>query len=117
MLRLCFNRLIAFDIDDTLILQEKPKNQKKSDGVVIDGTRYWKHTKHIEKLKDKFNRGYGIIAWSQAGDDWADKVIRELKLETFVHLSMTKPEECVDDLPVSEWMKRSYIEEFKGVEE
>ena len=114
MLRFCQDRIIAFDVDDTLIRLDKPKHLKDSDGVVIDGNRYWLHYKHIEKLKEKFNQGFGVLVWSQSGDEWADKVIRELKLENFVHLAMTKPEECVDDIPVNEWMKRSYIKEFKG---
>lgn len=113
MMRFTHNRLIAFDVDDTLVYLDQPPTQTFDDGVVVDGVRVWKHLKHIEYLKEKFNKGIGIIVWSQTGDEWAEKVIREVGLENFVHFVMTKPEEYVDDLPVSGWMKRKFIEEFK----
>ena len=66
---------IAFDIDGTLLDdQDKPIEYR------------------IELLKDLARTGYEIIVWSGGGRDYAEEVVRRLKLQDFVSDAMSKLE-------------------------
>lgn len=59
---------------------------------------------HIEALKQHKARGHIICVWSQGGADWAEEVVKALKLQDVVDLVCSKPNWLIDDLPVSVWL-------------
>lgn len=102
-------KIIAFDIDETLVMHGLGKNSIECpyDGSIIYLTP---HARHVKLLKDHKARGYSVIVWSAAGFRWASKVIKMLELDEYVDLILTKPIKYVDDLPVDEWMQnRIYL--------
>ena len=52
----------------------------------------------IRFLKNLKRQGYTIVVWSAASGSWASRVVKQLNLEQFVDITMSKPEFCVDDL-------------------
>lgn len=52
----------------------------------------------------KETRGYYVMVWSANGKEWAVEVIKELGLEKYVDVVMTKPVKYLDDKPCQEWM-------------
>jgi hypothetical protein len=118
-----------FDVDDTLVLWNPTKEQLEKDGiefecpgslVLVDDqllpSTPWKaflvpHKVHIEQLKKHKLRGHKVVVWSAGGWDWAESVVRALKLEQFVDVVISKPNWAYDDkqpheyMPKSQWMK------------
>lgn len=111
---------VYFDVDDTLVMWHgnvvKPKS---SEGTVTlkdprDGsTLFLKvHDEHVEMLKGHKMRGHSVVVWSAGGADWAEYVIKELKLESYVDVIMSKPNWWYDDLLAKEILfphSRKYI--------
>lgn len=96
-------RVAFFDCDDTLILWDNEKYGGPNAETVDfgDDTTYFPiipHIRNIELLKKLKLQGYGIVIWSAAGAEWAEKVTKKLKLEEYTDFVMAKPEICVDDL-------------------
>lgn len=108
MLKICSNEVIAFDVDDTLIVED---NAKYTHSFKHNGQQYnvRVNSKLIIKLKELFNNKKTIVVWSQQGADWADDVVRGIGIENFVHYTMTKISDCYDDLPTRDWMKNHKI--------
>lgn len=116
---------VFFDCDDTLVMWSPTPEQSEKDGVdfecpgsfaMIDGelkpspswkTRLVPHKKHIEQLKLHKMRGHTVVVWSAGGWDWAEAVVKTLKLEQYVDLVINKPIWAYDDLPPSEYMPKS----------
>lgn len=111
-------RTIFVDVDETLVMHEKPIAASTKDSVLVvcsinakDTIEVWKNNPMIRLVKDEHNRGSYIIVWSKGGFNWARAVVEELQLMDYVDLVMTKPFAYFDDKDVSEWMKdRVYIE-------
>lgn len=86
-----------FDIDETLVLWG-------------NGGSYKPHYAHIEQLKRHHLRGHKVIVWSKGGYKWAERVVKELKLERYIDIVMAKPAFLWDDLDTEKWMpKREYF--------
>ena len=110
-------RIIPTDIDETLIMHDI--TNASNDALIVEiidpyapNTRIQMRVNEpmVKILKDEKVRGSYIIAWSKAGYQWAEAVIRALGLESFVDLIMTKPIAYMDDTPVEHWLKdRIYI--------
>lgn len=83
-------KLITVDIDDTL--------------VVWKNGRYYPHKGHIEIVKMFHKRNHTLIAWSAGGFEWAARVIKELKLEKYFSVVMSKPDWFIDDKTSSEFL-------------
>jgi hypothetical protein len=104
------DRTVYIDCDDTLVMWPKDYKKKKKGRVkCID--HYNKtvnylipHKKHINLLKAYKGRGFFCVAWTAAGSLWFLEVIKQLKLEKYVDLVITKPEKYVDDLDSSVWI-------------
>jgi phosphoglycolate phosphatase-like HAD superfamily hydrolase len=96
------HNIVYFDVDGTLI------ETVSTGGIKIECIdfveRVVPHTEHIEHLRRLRNRGYGIVVWSQRGYDWADAVVRALKIDGLVDVVLSKPLRHYDDLPATEWM-------------
>jgi FMN phosphatase YigB (HAD superfamily) len=113
MLNICFDKIVAFDVDDTLVYQTPPKHYSFNADFVLQWKNekipMWIHKEHVAKLKELKNQGCGIIVWSQQGNEWADAVVIALGLFNYVDFAITKPKECYDDLPFRYWTTRKFI--------
>lgn len=102
-------RVICFDVDDTLIIWDNFSfnllGKIRYGHVEItcphDGarTRHRAHQRHIKFLKRIKAKGFTVVVWSQSGTAWAEAAVLALGLEDYVDIVMSKPEKCVDDLP------------------
>lgn len=99
------DKILPVDIDGTLI-EYVGKND--CDFVLEYGgltVPLRKKRMNIALMKHhKTTRGYTILVWSANGKEWAETVIRKLKLQEYVDIIMTKPCKLLDDKPASEWM-------------
>ena len=112
-------KIIAFDVDDTLVMWPDEKCDKCIPIVdPNDNSTNWvrPHEFHIDLLKKHVGRGYTVMVWSQGGYAWAGAVVKELALDNYVDFVMTKPIKYVDDLACQEWMgQHLYFPEHKRV--
>lgn len=107
------NFIILFDVDGTLISNVPEYDGQEPivfAGVDPMGMMRYPIEENIQDLMDHKDKGHFVRVHSQAGVDWAERVVVELGLEAYVDSVETKPGVCVDDLPASEWMYRY----FKG---
>jgi FMN phosphatase YigB (HAD superfamily) len=111
------NKLVYFDVDDTLIIwsstremlgisdQEWASNTLEI-GVGDFTTTVMPHERHIEFLRDLKCQGCTIMVWSHGGHKWAAEVLKVLDIEMYVDYVMDKPNFYIDDLDASKWMGR-----------
>lgn len=108
-----FNKIICFDVDDTLIFQDCPYKIFQNADLIIHvnqiKTPIWIHQKHIEHLKKLKENGYSIWIWSQQGSEWAEYIVKELNLQNFIDIISTKPEKMFDDLSLMYWSEICYL--------
>ena len=96
--------IVAFDVDDTLILWFSNCDPSEKIDIISPGSGIKKmalkpHKRHIDLLKEYKGRGMTVIVWSAGGYGWAQAVVEALGLEEFVDYVMTKPCKLIDDLP------------------
>ncbi len=107
-------RVIFFDVDDTLILWEIIPGEETITfkcAFTGDFLQVIPHLQNITLLKEKHARGYTVVVWSQGGFAHAQAVVKALGLEQHVALCMNKPSCYVDDLDANAWMpKRVYLD-------
>lgn len=122
-----------FDCDDTLVLWSPTPEEKEKYGIDIycpgstvldkDGNvnigpgwieRLVPHFAHIEQIKKHKARLHFITVWSAGGWEWAEAVVKALKLENYVDLVIAKPAWAYDDvspetyMPKSQYMKNEF---------
>ena len=107
-----------FDVDDTLIIwvTNMTEEQEKRAVQVVDSmgtTFHIPNTPMIDKLKAHHEKGDVVVVWSQGGADWAEAVVKALKLEKYVHAILTKPTHYYDDLEVDVWMPKRIYENIE----
>lgn len=106
---------IFCDVDDTLVMWNTDGMLSTSLVSVVDPYHtntilLAPHLGHIKVLKDRKVRGSYIVVWSAGGYQWAESVVKALKLEAYVDLIMTKPHMYIDDKKAEEFMcERVYI--------
>lgn len=109
--------IVCFDCDDTLVMWRT--GSEDAIPVTLEGedgfTEYLTpHKEHIQMLKDfKKVCRYTVVVWSQSGWDWAEAIVKALKLEDYVDVIMSKPSRHVDDLPSHLWMGQRIYKEQK----
>ena len=90
---------VFFDVDDTLVMWDE---SLPGDNVAIEIDGHLNHMVinkgNVEELKRHGARGIDVIVWYKGGYDWAQSVVRALKLEKYVAAIMTKPFCYYDDL-------------------
>jgi phosphoserine phosphatase len=96
-------RIVYSDVDDSLILWDYQKYPHNLEDLISFTDEYgtWSllpHKKNIDFLINLKRQGYGIVIWSAAGGEWAEKVTKALGLENVADFVMAKPELCIDDL-------------------
>lgn len=108
------NAVICFDVDKTLIHEDK-KYSKHHDLITVPDPnqehsliRVKPNYKHIKLMRRAAGRGDTVIVWSNSGYAWAEAVIKSLGLHMYVNFIFTKPGGCVDDMPVESWLRRIY---------
>lgn len=95
-------KFVYFDVDDTLVMWGYLGDKEtRLEFVEPWGGSVWLNPNElaIKALKDHKKCGSTIIVWSQGGWDWAESVVKTLKLEEFVDAVMTKPHVWYDDVP------------------
>lgn len=105
MMVIKFDNVAYFDVDDTLIMYQIPDHRlAEAFEISIPDRPLFTATvipnyDHIERLKLHKTWGNGVVVWSRSGYEWAEQVIKELKLENYVDLIVTKPSYYYDDKP------------------
>lgn len=106
---------IFFDVDDTLIMWDDKCHIGGDEYTSLtcphDGriTFHKVHYRHIEFLKKQKAKGYTVVVWSASGTKWAEMVVKELNLETYVDFVTSKPLKWVDDMPNPKHLVGSHI--------
>lgn len=124
MITLESEKVICFDVDDTLLLWSNDRSWGKNNKEAIrildpylpmdlytEEYRYlYLKPNHdvIQMVKDYKEAKYTVVVWSAGGWLWAKTAVKALKLEEFVDLCMSKPDAYVDDNDATCWMG-SYI--------
>ncbi len=115
------DKIVFCDVDDTLIGWSKP--EKGPDEFWVTTTchgmveHHWVIKENLEALKKHKGRGHLIVVWSQGGWEWAEAVVKALKIEHLVDLVCSKPEWIYDDLEASVWMPKAKHLGFNKVDE
>lgn len=102
-----------FDVDQTLINwcdQDDPKAIATFYyGEMVDVKPYIPHIRFLKSLRE---RGAYIVVHSGNGWQWAEHIVKLLKLESYVDEVKTKPSKVIDDSDYANWMPtRIFIEE------
>lgn len=107
------------DVDDTLVLWERPSDYPENDMRLINcgGVEKWYaiNWPQVRQLSEHKARGHTVIVWSAGGSDWADAVVDALEMRPFVDLTLEKPMWAYDDLPASEFMPKTKLIPWKKV--
>lgn len=107
--------ITLFDVDDTLVFLDPLEGVEP---LIVQNGPYqevvYPNLPEIESLKRSAFRGHFIRVHSQGGQDWAEVVVKALKLENYVDSIECKPKWYHDDLPADSWMYRFY-KRLKGV--
>jgi hypothetical protein len=94
--------VFACDVDDTLFLWNIPKGYKgilvktNVNGIEDFGIPNRPAINHLKKMKA---RNYSVVIWSAGGSNWAEAVVKALRLEDYVDLIMPKIDSHLDDVP------------------
>lgn len=107
-----------FDVDDTLIMWRMNPSEDIMDRILMIEDHMGKvpvipHNKHIDALKNLKIQGNRIVVWSQGGSDWAEVVVKALKLEAYVDIVLCKPKLYYDDLDFHSWGVSRVYEDFE----
>lgn len=93
--------MYASDVDDTLIMWTIPQGYEgplvttKCHGVKDVGIPNLAAIHHLKKMKA---RGYSVIVWSAGGSEWAESVVKALKIEDWVDVISPKIDFHLDDV-------------------
>lgn len=102
-------RVLAVDVDDTLVLWNASSAPGSSQEFFSPENRVvtlHQHTKNINLVEKFYKLGYTILVWSGSGVDWAETVCTQLGIDYMVTNYMTKPGFMLDDQPVKNWSRR-----------
>jgi predicted HAD superfamily phosphohydrolase YqeG len=99
MVTLRKNKVVYCDIDMTLIMWNGDDTWTRND-------------KHINLLRQFKLQGFGLVAWSAGGYEWAQKAVEMLGLEEIFDICINKPDWHIDDKSSIDFMpeaNRIYI--------
>lgn len=113
-------RVVMCDVDDTLVLWDLSAHPD-AERVIVTCFGYETilvpHEKNIKLLRKFAKLGYTIVVWSATGWEWANEVVRTLKIEDVVHSVMSKPRYYFDDIRAEEWIGQRIWRDPKSGEE
>lgn len=122
MITITGKKFVYFDVDDTLVSWAYPSVYLPIDGFMsfhdpLGGfdVMLLPIDKTIVDLKRLKAEGCTIIVWSAGGWEWAECVVKTLKLEEYVDCVMSKPSYYYDDIPCTEFMGQriDYSKDYK----
>lgn len=94
--------IFASDVDETLVFlgyHTDPNAIKMRDGFNgSPGDYRVPNLAAINYLKEMKDKGYSVVVWSRGGADWAEAVIKALKIEDYVDVVMDKIAIHMDDV-------------------
>lgn len=64
---------------------------------------------HVSQLVQQSLKGIRIVVWSAGGADWAEAVVKTLKLEDYVEVILTKPDFFYDDSTPEGFMGKHFF--------
>lgn len=106
-LKLKGDKTLYVDCDDTLIMWNLSEYRATQATYYFEykGNEigYIRNQRNINLVTKFAKLGYTIIVWSQTGSDWAEAVGRELEIDKYVAVYLTKPTYHLDDLPSTAW--------------
>jgi len=118
MLSMKNNLVVCFDVDDSLLFWDTPKTTEGVPYIMLNNRKVYVHHEHVDILKKYSDRGYIVIVWSKGGGEWAEKAVKSIGLEKYVHFTMNKPSSIYDDLEPCKWMpKANYVKRDKYLDE
>ena len=91
----------ASDCDDTLVMWNIPPGYKGellkvyTNGHIEECIVNKPAVEHLKKMK---RRSFSVVVWSAGGSDWAEAVVKALKIEDFVDVVMPKIDYHLDDV-------------------
>jgi phosphoserine phosphatase len=104
------DKIVCFDVDDTLVSDVTEKFSESIDPSNVE-IKCEGHTTTVKPIKENIDaikrhkrQGQVVIVWSAAGYKWAESVVKSLNLQDYVDIVMSKPMWYYDDLPVQNWM-------------
>ncbi len=105
------DRIVFCDVDDTLVKWESNIDFDKKVSIECSGIidHYEVIEENVTAIKKHKARGHKVVVWSQGGYDWAEAVVKALKIEQYVDLVCCKPTWCIDDLQPSSWMPKAQL--------
>lgn len=95
------------DVDETLICHDLSEFPVESQITITCNGRTFQavpHQKNINLLIKFYKLGYDVYVWSKTGKSWAEAVVRDLNLQSFVAGCLSKPDWLLDDKGVETWM-------------
>jgi len=105
-------RTAFIDCDDTLVLWDYQDYPESEHITITEGDSSMTmvpHDYHIKFIKNLKVQGYGLVVWSAAGGEWADKVAKLLNLEDIIDICIAKPEFVMDDLFTADQIIKSIV--------
>lgn len=111
------DNVICVDVDNTLVSWEQiaehlPKPHPDCGMVEIefDGRSGMYHTFpfNVESVQTHYKKGHIVVVWSGSGHEWAEAVVRALKMEDSVDIIMAKPKWLLDDMKPTDFMPVPY---------
>jgi hypothetical protein len=106
-------RVVYFDVDDTLVIHREIFVYDHHDKTVVSVVdpidinniiHLGINQPMVRLLKEEYARRSYVIVWSRGGFAWAKAVVEALGLEQYVHTVQTKPAVYFDDKPIQEWL-------------
>ncbi len=117
------------DVDDTLVLWDKSQyvgttldkitvNLSSGDNEYTPDydTVLYVHRKNVNLLIKLAKLGYKVYVQSRSGIEWAQTIVKALKLEPYVHEIREKPMYYLDDKSADYWAQRLWREPVSGDE-
>lgn len=108
--KLAGDRTLYVDCDDTLVawdLSKYPDEPRVTVTCYGHDSELVPNRNNINTLIKFAKLGHRIIVWSQSGADWAEAVAKELCIDDYCDLYITKPSWYLDDLPTEAWLPAS----------
>jgi phosphoserine phosphatase len=99
-------RTTYFDVDGTLLEWDFCEaNDTNAVELEHNGEIFYKKMipGNVKEVMNHYFSGNTIVVWSAGGGAWAAKVVKALKIEKYVHCTLTKPDFYFDDKDVAEW--------------
>lgn len=91
-----------FDVDDTLLMWDIPKNYDPDNVIDVKCRNKFQqryvNIHNLKLLETMAMSGHAIVVWSAGGSDWAEAAVKALNIESLVDVVTSKPTYFIDDI-------------------